>query len=111
MNTHFNRAIALHVKDLQSPGNKFASHPATGILFDTAGQRGSAKGHPALIVMELHIFGEERGELLQIATVVSIEQSRIESCNGLIEFRPRVNVLESRDCLGVRTSKRQGKQR
>lgn len=83
VNTHFNRAIALHVKDLQSPGNKFASHPATDIRFDTVGQRGSAKGHPALIVIELHIFGEERGELLQIATVLSIEQSHTRAAMAL----------------------------
>src|ERR1700732_5405124 len=72
VNAHLNRAIALHVIDLQSPWNEFPGHFATDILLYTIGQFLFPECHSTLIVIKLHIVDKKRGKLLQVASVIGI---------------------------------------
>ena len=47
---HLDRAIALHVVDLQRPWKQFAGRFAADILLDAVGQCGLAEGEGTLIV-------------------------------------------------------------
>ncbi len=50
VNTHLNRAIPLHVIDLQTTWNEFSGHFAADILLYAIRQFLFAKGHSTLIV-------------------------------------------------------------
>src|SRR5260221_4387566 len=100
VNTHLNRAIAPHGIDLQTAWNEFSGHFAADILLYAIGQFLFAKCHSTLIVKKLHIVGKEGSELLQIATVVGIEQRRVERCDHLVKFLLGLNAFQR---LGVCT--------
>src|SRR5712692_7853120 len=53
---HLHRTIALHVINLQCPGNEFAGHFAANILLDALRQVLPAKSYATLVVVELHVF-------------------------------------------------------
>jgi len=77
VNAHLNKAVTLHVVDLQRSGNKFAGDFAADIFLDAVGQGRLAKRKAALIVVELNIVDKGRCELVEITFVVGIEQSRV----------------------------------
>src|SRR5579864_9464774 len=89
------RSIALHVVNLQAPWHQFPRHFAADVLLHAIGQCRSAERDPALIVIKLHVFSEERSKLLQVAPIVGIEQYRIERRNRLIQLCLRLNIVES----------------
>src|SRR3984957_20846963 len=101
VNAHPHCSIALHGVDLEGSWDQFAGHLAADILLDGVGQSGFAEGDSALIVIKLHIVGNERGKLFQVAAVISVEKGSVERGDGLIEFRLRLNAIERRDGLGV----------
>src|SRR5580692_4268691 len=84
MDTHLDRAIALHVIHLQRPWNEFTGRFTADILFYAVGQCGFAEGEATLVVVKLDILDKEGAELLQIATVVGVEQGGIQSSDGLV---------------------------
>ena len=56
VNTHLNRAVALHVMDLQTAWNELPGHFAADIVLDGFCQRRSAKRVSSFVVIELHIL-------------------------------------------------------
>ncbi len=59
VNTHFQRAISLHVIYLHRPWHEFPGHLAADVLLYTIRQIHFAECYPTLIVIELHIVDEE----------------------------------------------------
>ena len=101
VNPDFERAVSLHVIDLQRPGNEFARGGATNVFLYAFGEGRVAKRDSALIVIKLHAVGDEGRKLRQVAVVVGGEQSRIERGDGLVEFRLIGDFVERQDFLGV----------
>src|SRR5579859_207166 len=104
VDAHFDRAVSLHVVNLQSSGNKFASHFATDVFFDAVCERYSAERDASLIVVELNVIGEERRKLFEVAVIVGIEESGIERRNRFIQFCLRLDVVERRHGLSASAS-------
>ena len=73
VNTDLERAVSLHVIDLQRPGNEFARGSAANVFLYAFGEGGVAKSDSALIVVKLHAVGDEGRKLRQVAAVVGIE--------------------------------------
>ncbi len=59
MNTHFDRAIALHGIHLERPCKEFPGHLAADILPYAIRQICFAQGHATLVVTKLHIVRHE----------------------------------------------------
>jgi hypothetical protein len=109
MDAHLDRAIALHVIHLQRPWNEFAGRFAADILFDAVGQCGLAEGDATLIVVKLDILDKERAELLQIATVVGVEQGSIQCGDGSSAWE--LMFFQRGDSLSVGSDAAQGEDR
>jgi hypothetical protein len=62
VNTHLDCAVALHGIDLQRFRHEFSRDLAADIFLRAVGQCSFAQRHSTLIVIELHIFVDERGE-------------------------------------------------
>src|SRR2546428_10173924 len=60
MDTHLDRAVAIHGIHLQRPGNELSAHFAADVRLYALGQALPAQGHPTLVVVELHVVGDER---------------------------------------------------
>src|SRR4029077_9108428 len=101
MDAHLDGAIALHVIDLERAWNEFAGRFAADILLDAVGQCGLAEGDATLIMIKLDILDKKRAELLQIATVVGVEEGGIENGDSLVQFGLGINVLERGDRLSA----------
>jgi len=79
VDTDLYRTVTLHVMNLECSGHQLSPHVATAdVLFDAFGQLRIAEGYAALIGIKLHVGGEEGAELLQVATVVSVEERHIK---------------------------------
>jgi hypothetical protein len=59
VNSHLERAKALHAIHLHRSWNEFPSHFAAGILSNAIGQCRFTKCQATLIVIKLHVFGEQ----------------------------------------------------
>src|SRR6266404_6676902 len=56
VNTHLDRAIALHVINLQTAWNEFPGHFAADVLLYALGYFLFAEGYSTLIVIKLHVI-------------------------------------------------------
>jgi hypothetical protein len=106
MNASLEKAITLHVVNLQRPGNEFAGDLAADVFLDAVGQGRFAQGNASLIVVELDVVHEEGLELVQVALVVGVEKRSVERGANAVQFRLTFNLVERRNVLRVR---RQGK--
>src|SRR5260370_32079269 len=79
VNADLDRAIALHLMDLEGAGDQFTPDiAATNVLLDAFGQVLSAESYATLIVIELYVVDEEGPELFQIAAVEGIENGCVQ---------------------------------
>src|SRR5271155_4307327 len=91
---HLDKAVILHVVDLQRSGDEFARDLAADVFLDAVGQSRLAQGDAALIVVELDIVHKEGCELVKVAPVVSIEQRSIKSGAGAVKLLLTLNLVE-----------------
>src|SRR6266513_295418 len=62
MDAELDCSVALHRKDLERPRDQRPAHLSADVLLDRIDQARSRPGEAPLVVIELHIFGEERAE-------------------------------------------------
>jgi len=101
MGAGLERAVTFHMESLQGARNEFASGLAADVFLNTFGEGIPAQGDTALIVVELHVIHEERSKLLQVTSIVGIEQGRIERRNGSVEVSLRLDLFEGQYFLGL----------
>jgi hypothetical protein len=101
MGAGLERAVTFHMESLQGTRNEFASGLAADVFLNTFGEGIPAQGDTALIVVELHVIHEERSKLLQVTSIVGIEQGRIERRNGSVEVSLRLDLFEGQYFLGL----------
>src|SRR5689334_3580534 len=78
VDAHFDRAVSLHVMNLQGSRDEFPSHFAADVFLYAVCERRSAERDTALIVIELDVVREERRKLFEVAAIVGIKESGIE---------------------------------
>lgn len=92
-------AVSLHVVDLQRARHEFARDFSADVVLDAVGQGRAAERDSSLIVKELYVFIDQRGELVQLALVVSVEQGAIEGRARTVEFFLILDLVEGRSRL------------
>ena len=99
--SHLDGPDALHGVDLQRGGGELAGDLAADVFPNAGGEGGVAEGDSTLVVVELHVVGEEARELRQIAMVVGVEDLRVEGTDGFLQIGLGVDLVEGGDGWGL----------
>src|SRR5207245_6522649 len=95
-------SIAFHVVNLHSSRHQDSLCVACAdVVLDALGEFLPAQRYASLVMVKLHIVGQQAVERLQVTVVVSVEELCIESSNGLVQVGLILDVVQCGD-LGVR---------
>ncbi len=81
--------------DLEGSGGELAGDAAADVFADALGEGGVAEGEAAVVVVELDVVGDERGELGEVAAVVGVEEGGVEGEEGGVELGLAVDLVEA----------------
>ena len=90
-------ADALHGVDAEGAGGELAGDVAADVFPDGLGEGGVAEGDASLVVIELDVVGDERGEFGEVAAVVGVEEGGVEGEEGGVELGLRVDLVERKN--------------
>lgn len=100
------RAITLHVVDVQATGNEFAGYAAANVFLDALGQGRLPQSHATLVVIELDVVINEGRKLDEVAFVVGVEKRGVESGDGSVEVLLVLNLVERKNVLCRRMARK-----
>ncbi len=83
--------------DLEGSGGELAGDAAADVFADALGEGGVAEGEAAVVVVELDVVGDERGEFGEVAAVVGVEEGGVEGEEGNVELGLAVDLVERED--------------
>lgn len=101
------RAVAFERVYLQGPGLQIPAHLAADVLLHRIDHGLPPAAESGLVVVELQVLGEERGQLFQIAAVVGVEHLAFERRDGTEQG---LRFLLARPRLGLDRGHAKGKQ-
>src|SRR6266542_3867481 len=104
VDTHLERAVAVHGMHLERPRYELPRHLAADVGLDGIEQAPPRAHQPVLVVIELEVVHEEPAELLQIASVEGVEDRTVEGRDRAKELVVR-RRLSSR--LGIESGDEQ----
>src|SRR5579864_1477330 len=108
MDANLHRAVIVQWIHLKSPWNKLAAHFSADIFLYAVHENLFADGQSRLIVIELEVVGDERAQLVEIATVGGIEERGVLPGDGTKELIGRRLCLRR---LGAASGDRKSEQR
>ena len=85
VNADFERTVVCNRIYLKRARNKFSGYCAANVLFDGVNSSLPRSHQAAEVVIKLQIVHEHRPEYLEIAAVISVEESGVERLYGLKE--------------------------